>query len=279
LKSQRKIFLLIALLSLFLIASCSSDTSTENNQISEEGLDDNINKSGLPIVNEPIELDFFVGLNPGVEGNLNEISSMKEYTELSNIKINWDEVPNDSIEEKRNLTLGSGELPDAFYGSALPSSDIFKYAKQGSFIDLSDLIEKHAPNIKSILDEYPDIKSAITYPDGNIYSLPYLRDPEFISPQAFPLMYYNEEVLNAVDMEAPETTEEFYQYLKTVKEKHPDIIPFGSTGMYTLTGWLEGSFGIGNNRGALTDRDPDTGEMRFVPITDNYKEMLKYVNK
>lgn len=272
------LFLLIALL--FLVSACTTekevDTHKEN---SVDELDDNINKTGLPIVKEPIELDFFVGLNPGVPGKLNEISSMEEYTRLSNIKINWDEAPYDSIEEKRNLILNSGNLPDAFYGSSLSSGDIFKYAKQDFFIPLNDLIEKHAPNLSSILEEYPDIKSAITYPDGNIYSLPYLRDPNFISAQAFPLMYFNKDVLDAVDMEAPKTTDEYYEFLKAAKLEFPDITPFGSTAIGTLIGALEGAFGIGNNRGANFDRDPETGDIRFIPTSENYKEMLQYINK
>lgn len=263
---------------ILLITACSNEKSKTDNQVSKDNLE-NINESGMPIVDDPITLDFFVGLNPGVEGNLNEISSMKKYTEMSNININWEEIAYDSIGEKRNLALASGNLPDAFYGADLPTSDIFKYAQQGTFIKLNDLIDKHAPNLKKVLDEYPDIRRAITYPDGNIYSLPYLRSPEFVSAQAFPLMYFNQETLEAVGMDKPETTEEFYQYLKALKEQEPEIIPFGSTGMYTLIGWLEGSFGIGNNRGALIDRDPENGDMRFVPITENYKEMLQYVNK
>src|SRR5699024_764252 len=45
--------------------------------------------------------------------------------------------------------------------------------------------------------------------------------------------------------------------------------------------WLKGSFGIGN-RGVSSgylDMDPTENKVRFYPITDEYKEMLKYVNK
>src|SRR5699024_4172785 len=226
---------IVTSLSLLLIVGCSASDDTnvdaennneQNDQSDTSNVDENINETGLPIVKEPIELDFFVALNPGVPGNLNEITSMKEYTELSNITINWDEAANESMEEKRNLALGSDQLPDAFFGSDLPTSDIFKYAKQGTFIALDDLIDEHAPNLKSILDAYPDIRSAITYPDEHIYSLPYIRDPEFISPQAFPLMYYHTDILDAVGMEAPETTEEFHEFLKAAKDENPDIIPF-----------------------------------------------------
>src|SRR5699024_6288390 len=127
--------------------------------------------------------------------------------------------------------------------------------------------------------EYPDIKSAITYPDGHIYSLPFLRDPDFISAQAFPIMYYHKDMLEAIEMDAPKTTDDFHDFLKAVKEENPDIIPFGATDISYLVGWLSGSFGIGNNRGANIDRDPYTGDLRFIPTSEEYKEMLEYINE
>src|SRR5699024_4782681 len=56
----------------------------------------------------------------------------------------------------------------------------------------------------------------------------------------------------------------------------------GGTSMDELTGWLQGSFGIGNRgvRNGPIDLDPNDDEkVRFYATTDEYKEMLEYVHK
>src|SRR5699024_2742781 len=81
--------------------------------------------------------------------------------------------------------------------------------------------------------------------------------------------------------------EEFYQYLKAVKEEDPngngeaDEVPYGAPSITGLVGWLRGSFGIANRgvRNANIDWDEEKGEVRFYPTTDRYKEMLEYINK
>src|SRR5690625_489159 len=85
-------------------------------------------------------------------------------------------------------------------------------------------------------------------------------------------------------MENPETTDEFYEYLKAAKElsvNGEDVIPFSSVSMDRLYHWISGAFGV-SNKGILqqlVDEDPDNGEMRFYPIADDYKQMLEYMNK
>src|SRR5690625_7065651 len=72
-------------------------------------------------------------------------------------------------------------------------------------------------------------------------------------------------------MDMPETTEEFYGYLKSVKETdvmgngQGDEIPFSAMDIDHLFHYLKGSFGIGNrgNSNEYIDIDPETGEVRF----------------
>src|SRR5699024_9236682 len=138
-----------------------------------------------------------------------------------------------------------------------------------------------------LFEEYPEIKKAVTFPDGKIYSFPTVVSPEFTSMLLGPRPWVNEEWLESLDMEMPETTEEFYEYLKAVKEDDPngngeaDEIPFGSYSIWMLLRWLNGSYGL-LNRGfnhQYVDMDPSGDKMRFIPTSDEYKEMLMFVNK
>ena len=60
-----------------------------------------------------------------------------------------------------------------FMGVGFSNYDISRYGDDGTFIDLTPyLTEEYMPNLSKILDENPDIRSAITMDDGYIYGLP-----------------------------------------------------------------------------------------------------------
>lgn len=281
----RKLILMAIVTLLVLLVACSNKEKDKETKASEENID-NINESGFPIVNESIKLDFFAGTSLTTNtSDWNDILIWNKYKEMTNIDVNWNTVSPDALEEKRNLALASGDLPDVFYAAQLPTTDLLKYGEQGVFIPLNDLIDKHAPNLKKLFEQYPDVKKALTFPDGNIYSFPYIFSPDFLSLRAGSLPWVNQEWLDTLEMDMPETTDDFYDYLKAVKEEDPngngeaDEIPYGGHSMDHLIDYLKGSFGVANKGGGLVDEDPDSGELRFYPISDGYKEMLEYVNK
>lgn len=283
-----KLVVFICTLVIVFIQACSNndETKEQNNQNDAES---NFNETGMPIVNESIELDIFASHSPMSAEDWNDVLVLDEYEDMTNININWEQIPMSGLEEKTNIALASNDLPDVFYGIWMGHKDVFKHGSQGSFIPLNDLIDKHAPNLKKLLDEYPSIKKGLTFPDGNIYSFPTIYSPEFKSLLVGSKPWVNQEWLEKLDMENPQTTEEFYQYLKAVKNTdlngsgEHDEIPYGesSNNLDYLDHWLRGSFGIGN-KGRLhlyVDLDPDTEELRFIPVQEGYKEMLQYMNK
>src|SRR5699024_11339491 len=93
----------------------------------------------------------------------------------------WGLTPKEGLTEKRNLSLGSENLPDVYHTAGMPVMDLLKYGEQGTFVELSDLIEEYMPNLTEVLDEYSDIRKGITFPDGGIYGIPTIFDPDFLS--------------------------------------------------------------------------------------------------
>lgn len=282
---MKKKIVSLALISLLLVACTGKEnggTNTTNGTPPES-----FNETGMPIVDEEITLNIFAGQAPATNDNWNDVMLFNEYQKMTNMQVKWEMVPHASLAEKRNLALVGGNLPDAFHSAGMPVADIMKYGEQGTFVALNDLIEKYAPNFQKILDENPDVKQALTFPDGNIYSFPLMAEPEFLSYRIGPKPRINEEWLETLGMDMPETTEEFYQYLKAVKENDPngngeaDEIPYGAPDIDTLMTYLKGSFGLANKgtSNANVDLDPETGEMRFYPISNEYKELMEYVNK
>ena len=282
----KKLLLFLSIIMMFVLAACSNDGADDasgNVEVDEESL----NETGFPILNETETFEFFAGQAPATNEDWNEALLFETYEEMTNMEINWEMVPHSSLVEKRNLALGSGSLPDVFHSASMPIADIIRYGEQGTFVPLNDLIEKYAPNFKQLLEEYPEIEKSLTMPDGNIYSFPQMADPEFIAYRMGPKPYVNGEWLEALGMDIPETTDDYYEYLKAVKEEDPngngeaDEVPFGGVGIGTLYDFLRGSFGVANMGSSNNnlDLDPDTGDLRFYPISDGYRQLLEYMNK
>src|SRR5690625_3663021 len=170
------------------------------------------------IVEEPITIEFFSVKAASTAKDWNDVPILNEYADMTNIGMQWNQVAVDGLAEKRNLTLASEVLPYLFYGVYSPSSALYRYGKQGVFIPLYDLIDDYAPNIKAYVDKYPDVEKGITFPDGNIYAIPRLRDPDSPTSLMDDKPWINQEILDEVGMENPETTDEFYEYLKAAKD-------------------------------------------------------------
>ncbi len=273
----------IVIVIVMFLSACSENNKEADGKKREEAIA-NLNEEGMPIVDEKITIDVFSGQAATTAEDWNDVPMLNEYEKMTNIDMQWEQVAIDGLAEKRNLTLASGDLPDLFYGTYLPNADLYKYGKQGVLIPLNDLIDEYAPNIKNYLDAYPEIKQGITFPDGNMYAIPRLRDPNSPTSLMDDKPWINKDILEEVGMDNPETTEEFYAYLKAAKElsvKGKDVIPFSSVSMDRLYHLISGAFGV-SNKGImhrLIDEDPETGEMRFYRIADEYKQMLEYMNK
>ncbi|GIP41208.1 ABC transporter substrate-binding protein [Paenibacillus sp. J31TS4] len=278
--------LLAGVMTTGVLAGCSGKDGNDANANKENG-NTNVKTSGFPIVETPIKLTFFAGKAASAPANWNELPVWKEYAKLTNIEVDFQLTPAESLAEKRNLVLSSGDYPDAFHTARLSAADVMNYGGQGIFIPLNDLIDKYAPNFKKLLDSQPEVKRGLTMPDGKIYSFPTFYDPDFKSVLIGTKLWYNKAFLDALGMKEPTTTEEYYQYLKAVKTTDlnkngkADEIPYAGSGYGSLLEELKGAWGLGN-RGSIhprVDMDPSTNKLRFIPTDPRYKEVLEYLNK
>src|SRR5690625_3812333 len=264
----RKLSIYIILLIVILSACGKTDDNDENNN--NDNLD-NLNASGMPIVNESITLEFFGGRSASTADDWNDLLLFNKYGEKTNVDVKWNMVDNDSVDEKRNLTLASNSLPDVLYSSGIPSEDISRYSEQGVIIPLNDLIDEYAPNLKALLEEYPEVEKALTFPDGNIYSFPQMTEPEFLSLRMGPKPWINEEWLEELGLDMPETLDDFYEYLKAVQKEQPNgdsTVPYGAPQIDTLFSYLRGAFGLANkgSNNPHIDLEPESDDLRFYPI-------------
>lgn len=258
--------------------STSSDSNADNGK-------SYLNKEGFPIVNEPITLTAMASRNVAVQPEFKDIYVWQEYEKMTGITIEWQEVPSSDLAEKRNLALASGEFPDLFIRGGIPDIDLVKYGEQGTFINLKELIDEYGPNLKKIMENEPDVKRGLVEHNGNIYGYPtvYFSDPVQISTRLF----INTKWLEKVNLGMPSTTDELYEVLKAFRDTDlngngkKDEIPWTSNGLGYLFNMLKGAWGL-QNRGSShpnVDINEKTGELRFIPTSDQYKDMLEYMHR
>lgn len=274
--------LLVTLIFTLTLTGCGGKKGGQNDVTTATNIEENFNEEGLPIVNEAITIKMASSKKPYVRP-FDELKFFQELEEKTNVKIEWDLSPGEGWTEKKNLIFASNDLPDAFYGSWVLSDDeVLRYGLQGLLIPLEDLIEKHAPNVKKMFEDYPEYKKMLTAPDGHIYSLPRLDES---SPLTNDVLMINKTWLDKVGKPIPTTTDEFYEVLKAFKE-HKDLngngmddeIPFTFRGSHHISGIysLMGSFGILDNSKKIAVIND---KIEFIAIKPEYKEAVKYFHK
>lgn len=235
-----------------------------------------------PIVKEAITLKIMGRKDPGAP-NWDELEIFKRLTEITNINFEFEMSETETFSEQKNIALVGGEYPDMIWrDDAAAITDEETYGPQGIFLDLTDLIDKYAPNIKAMLEERPDIKASITSLDGKIYGLPYVFSTA--TTQGHTGFFDSRWMENVGITKVPETTDELYAMLKAFKEQDAngngdpnDEIPYTCVGLNTtmrdllipaFTGVPEGlGFNVKN------------GEVVYAPALPEYKEFLTFANK
>lgn len=118
--------------------------------------------------------------------------------------------------EAFNILIANGDLPDIIGGTEI--RDKFnQYGPLGYLQPLNDLIDKHAPNIKSFFDENPNLLKAISAADGNLYHIPYVPEGKF--GRAY---FIRADWLKKLNLETPETVDDLYEVLKAFKTRDPN---------------------------------------------------------
>lgn len=178
------------------------------------------------------------------------------------------------MQEKRNLTLASGDLPDAFFGMGLTPNDQITYGSQGTLIPLDNLLDNYAPNLKKLFAQYPILKKQIAAADGHIYCLTELNErPRDLW---WGRLFINKKWMDALGLQMPKTADDLYNILKAFKSQDPN--KSGKADEIPLGNMLDpGSWGLSNVMGAWIDLEDR--QLRFIAIDPAYKAYLQYHNK
>lgn len=239
-------------------------------------------KEGYPVVDEKITINAVGYGDPG-GGEWEEFPIFKELEEKTNVEVNWTTVSGDGADEKLNLLLASSkELPDAVF-SGLSTTKIATYAEKGLIRPIEDLIDGgYAPNLKKILDENPEIRKAITMPDGHIYAVPSINEDE--EPVMTTTLNINKDWCDAlgVKVEDIKTVDDFKNLMDRFVNEDPngngekDEIGFTLEPVAPYHVW-NGDANFTGMWGISTDYDPimvKDGEIVCSVIQPEYKDYI-----
>ena len=235
----------------------------------------------LPVVDEVVEYTICAPDTTYV-CDLNENTLTPWIQEKTNVKINFEEIPDTEWDTKVNLLIASDELPDAFIYGGFSAAELADYGSQGVFLALNDIIEEHGHYVKQVFDQQEALPGAYTALDGNIYTLPDINECYhcFYSMRA----WINQQWLTNLGLKYPNTVDEFVNVLRAFKEQDAngngdpnDEIPFSGNATSwnsTIYPFLLNSFLHYDTSNLSVKED---GTVIFTPLQPEFKEGLQWI--
>ena len=222
---------------------------------------------------EPITLTFF----DKNTGDTFDDPVAQEIMERTGVKIEVQQ-PTGNPEEKLNLMLASGDLPDIVLMDR--RSDIVnKYIAAGALIPLNDLIDQYGPDIAEM---YGDTLNKSRYEDGKNY---YLNNWYGIDPDPDRAIAIRMDVLKELgygekaEKGEPFTQEEFRDILTRFRDNYQgedgqEAIPFTANSDYlsAVLDTFKAMYGMKNYY------ESGDGSIQFLARDPNYLKMGQYLN-
>ena len=238
-------------------------------------LQSNLYSENYKVSKKPMELSILAVQNGKVFDE--NWSVFKEAFKDTNVKLTSYSSKNLTDEMQAfNLAISSGKLPDII-SLAYPDK-LESLGMDGGMVSLNKLIDEHAPNIKKFFEKYPRYKMDAVAADGNIYFIPDYYD--WYAMKAAQGVFIRKDWLKKLNLETPETMEDFYNVMKAFKTQDPngngkaDEVPYFDRTVEFADKELLGLFGA--EMGFFVNKD---NKVEFGPVTDRYKEAMPEVMK
>ncbi|CAH1208337.1 Lipoprotein LipO [Paenibacillus auburnensis] len=284
-------FMCLMLLLVGVLSACSGNNSesqngnnTPGNAPGEATGKEPLTELSLPIVNKPFEIDYWRPNDPKLTAsleNFGEMAAYKKKEELTGIKANFIHPPLGQQADQFNLLVATNDMPEVIYynwGQAVGGPE--KMLADGKIIRLNEYIDLYAPNLKKLIESDDDIRKQISLDDGTIYMFPYLRT-DALKLNATSGLIIRKDWLDKLNLEVPETIDEWYNVLKAFREQDPngngkkDELPFtGNWGPGHL-----GTLGLFAPAFGVTGFMMKDGDIVYGHIQPEFKEFLETMKK
>ncbi len=205
---------------------------------------------------------------------------LTEIETQTNTEITFNLYPESNYETIKSTRLAAGvNLPDImFTGWSNDATPGYK----GLFVDLKDLISKHAPNITKVYNQYPAVRKQNTTAEGKLFWVTTVDQTQYKGkelPIVHTVSIRKDWLTKAGISKVPETTEEFYQALKAFREKDvngnglkDEIFAMWFNWQDAVQGW----FGVPSDSFSI---DQKTGKAKYVWDYDGAFEFISYMRR
>lgn len=265
---KKIISIILSVVMMLVLSSCQ--TSKENEAIA--ALDFEIGDTG----------GLFVPFGNGEELRLAAIDETNSHTnyifdkleQITGVNIKLELIPVASRDERTQVILASGNLPDIMGYNIGSIETINDYANQGAFESVNDHLDE-MPNFKKLFGEGTDydwIFKSYAAEDGKLYMLPIYEMQRAVNHG----MLYRKDIFDKLGIEMWDSPESFYNALKALKKEYPDSYPLTSkTAANILVNYSTG-WGI-----TAYDVYYDEAEKvwKYADTDPNMKNMLDFFHK
>ncbi len=186
--------------------------------------------------------------------------------ERTNVTVKLEAFPGADWQAKATTLMATDNMPDMM----LKVPDYAKFAREGLFLKLSDYFDV-MPNFKKIYDETPAINALLV--DGDLYAFPTMA--RYLNRMGLVPMI-REDLVKAYGLSTPTSFEELLNVLKVFKEKNPDTNPWVIRNNNIINNI---AFPMGSGFGMYFDGDIDGGTFLYGQATEEFKDVLTFVNK
>lgn len=210
---------------------------------------------------------FWVISQYGYEGSEIVWQAIKKAT---NIDFQVIPVPLASYNEKLATALASQTLPDVI--GLRSYSTVDRYGPQGAFLSFEPYIASGMmANFVKVLNANPPAMQLATSPNGLRYGAPRIYE----TPRMDEAFLARVDILEKLGLSRePETLDDFYHILKTVKDNYPNSAPY-------INRWeashLISGFGNIMNTSYTYYLDTEINDYVYGPATQNFKDLLAFI--
>lgn len=257
-RKMNKLFVLIGLITILLIAAgCANDGNSKKTGSNEP------NNNGSNESNNPTDVKLVLynssDFPDGQDENNNPYLENIEMATNLNIKV--ETPPSANYDERLNIIMTGNDLPDMIHSRN--ANWYVDFVRQNAFTPLKAILEEHGQNLLELI---PDDAWQSVSIDGEYYAVPYIGES-----LGYELPFVRKDMLDDLGLDIPVTLDDFVDVTRKFKEEY-DTVGILATENAGLLTPIYGAFGVQPGQWKEVD-----GELVYASTLPETKEALEFL--